>query len=167
MQWKTVICLSLALASLAGCGSRPDHADDFAKVRTLSLTPVIAGNLTDTGSRLEGFIQSATTRALNARGYAVGSEAEAQATVRVAWILGREIGPDGREERLLSLSLSIFSRAGDRLYSVRSAQNWPERMWSEDRAVTEVTRMLRDIPDCQSALVPAEGKPALAPIRLK
>lgn len=133
----------------------------------MHVTPSISGHLSDTGHRLEGSLQAAVAKALSTRGYAVGSEAGADGIVRVAWILGRETAPSGQEERTLSLSLSIFSRSGDRLYSARSIQNWPERMWSEDRLTSEVARMLSALPEAKPGLKPVEGKPALAPIRLR
>lgn len=167
MRWKTVICLGLGGVLLSACGSRVDRAEDLSKIRILQVTPVISASLSDAGSRLEPAIQAAAARSLSAKGYAIGTEADAQAYVRIAWILGRDIAPDGRDERTLSLSLSVFSRSGDRLYSGRSVQGWPERMWSEDRAVTEIANMLRDVPECRSVMVPVDGKPALAPIRLK
>lgn len=131
------------------------------------VTPTISGHLSDTGHRMEAGLQAAVARALAARGYAVGSEAGADGIVRVAWIPGQAISPSGQEERTLSLSLSIFSRAGDRLYSGRSVQSWPERVWSEDRVSSEIARLLNALPDAKAGLTPAEGKPALAPIRLK
>ena len=167
MQWPLLMRSGFAVMLLVGCGSRVDRGSDLAGLRSLHVTPLISSSLTDAGARLDPAIREAVAHSLASRGYFVGSEADAQGLVRIAWILGREIGPDGREERTLSLSLSIFSRSGDRLYSARSAQNWPERMWSEDRAVTEVAHMLGEVPECHPSTVPVEGKPALAPIRLK
>lgn len=169
LSMRRLSAVTVLLASLlfVACGSRPDRSNELAAVRLMYVTPSISGHLTDTGHRLEGPLQAAVARALNARGYTVGSEAAADGIVRVAWILGHEISPSGQEERTLSLSLSIFSRAGDRLYSARSVQNWPERMWSEDRAISEVARMLNALPEAKAGLTPVEGKPALAPIRLK
>lgn len=168
MDRLRIAAFTLALLAQAGCGSRPDRSDQVSGIRTMSVAPSISGNITDLTFRLEGSLQSAVSRALVAKGYMVGPEADAQGTVRVAWILGREISPSGQDERTLALSLSVFSRSGDRLYSVRSLQAWPESLWSEDRMLTEVARMLRDLPEARTAaLVPADGKPALAPIRLK
>lgn len=166
---RRLSALTLVLTALisAGCGSRPDRSGELAAVRTLYVTPTISGHLSDASHRLEDTVQSSVARALASRGYAVGPEAGADATLRVAWILGNEISPSGQEERMLSLSLSIFSHSGQRIYSARSVQNWPERMWSEDRVATEITRMLSGLPEARSSLVPAPGKPALAPIRLK
>lgn len=158
----------LALLALAGCGSRPDRSDEMSGIQTLSVSPSISGNITDLTFRLEGSLQSAVARALVAKGYLVGPEGDAQGTVRVAWILGRDVTPSGQEERTLALSLSVFSRSGERLYSVRSLQAWPESLWSESRMLGEVSRMLRDLPEARKAAqVPVDGKPALAPIRLK
>lgn len=167
MRRLPAVTALLASLLLVACGTRPDRSNELASVRLMHVTPSISGHLSDTGHRLEGPLQAAVARALSARGYTVGSEAGADGIVRVAWILGQEISPNGQEERTLSLSLSIFSRSGDRLYSARSVQNWPERMWSEDRVTSEIARMLNALPDAKPALTPVEGKPALAPIRLK
>lgn len=167
MRRLPAVPVALAAMLLMACGSRPDRSGELSAVRSMHVATTISGHLSDTGHRLEGPLQAAVARALSARGYAVGSEAGAEGFVRVAWILGREVGLGGQEERTLSLSLSIFSRAGDRLYSARSVQNWPERMWSEDRVTSEIARMLNGLPEAKSALAPVDGKPALAPIRLK
>lgn len=168
MQWTRVVSICLGLTCLAGCGSRPDRSDALAQSRRVHVTPSISGNLTDASFRMEPALQGAVARTLGARGYVVGPEADADAVVRVAWILGRDIAPDGKDERTLGLSLSIFSRSGQRLYSARSPQTWPERMWSDDRVTTEIARLLAGLPEATKAtLAPAEGKPAMAPIRLK
>lgn len=168
MRWFAAFTLALGLSLLCGCASRPDRTGQLAKVRSVHVTPSISGNLSDTTSRLEPALRDAATRALLARGFSVGPEADAQALVRVAWVPGRDIAPNGQDERTLSLSLSIFSRSGDRLFSARSAQIWPERMWSEDRVSTEVTRLLRDLPEAERTVgAPEEVKTRLAPIRLR
>lgn len=174
MQFAPFVRIGFAVILLAGCASRTDRGAELAGIRSLHVAPAISSSLSDAGSRLEPALLAAATRMLTSRGYAVGPEADAQAFVRIAWILGRDIAPDGRPERTLSLSLSIFSRSGERLYSARSVEDWPERMWSEDRAASVIGQMLRDMPECHPAPVPAdakpvpaEGRPALAPIRLK
>lgn len=168
MDRLRIAAFTLTLATLVGCGSRPDRSEEITGLRSLSVTPTIAGNITDVTFRLEGSLQSAVARALVAKGYLVGPEGEAQGTVRVAWILGRDVSPSGQDERTLALSLSVFSRSGERLYSVRSLQAWPEQLWSEDRMLSEVGRLLCELPEARkAALAPADGKPALAPIRLK
>lgn len=165
---KAGLTFAIGLLVLVGCGSRPDRGEQLSKVRQLHVTPSISGNLSDASFRLEPALQDAVTRALLARGYAVGPESDANGVVRVAWVLGRDVAPNGQDERTLSLSLSIFSRSGDRLYSARSVQTWPERMWSEDRVTTEIARMLHDVPVADKTSGDAvEVKPRLAPIRLK
>lgn len=146
--------LALAAALLSGCGSRPDRTDALSRLRRVHVDRVISAGLSDNGFRLEPALKSAAERTLGAKGYAVGAEADAQATVRIAWILGRDRAPGGLDERTLSLSLSVFSRSGERLYSARSAQVWPERMWSEDRAADEVALLLRDVPESRPAATP-------------
>lgn len=160
--------ITLAVGLVVGCGSRPDRDEQLSHLKSLHVMPSISGNLTDTSFRLEGALREAVSRSLAAHGYSAGAEGVADGYVRVAWILGRDISPSGQDERTLSLSLSIFSRSGDRVFSARSPECWPERMWSEDRMTTEIARMLRTLPEARgSAMAPAEGKPALAPIRLK
>lgn len=167
MQPRALSLFALALL-LLGCSSRPDRSEALAKARVLHVSPTISANLSESALRLDPALRSAVARSLSARGYAVGSEGEAQAVVRIAWILSRERDSLGAEERTLSLSLSIFSRAGDRLYSGRSALVLPERLWSEDRAAAEVALLLRDVPERRSSPVPTEAaKPALAPVRLQ
>lgn len=167
MQPKALSRLALALL-LLGCSSRPDRSEALAKARVLHVSPTISANLSDSALRLDPALRSAVARALSARGYTVGSEGEAQAVVRIAWIHSRERDSLGTEERTLSLSLSIFSRTGERLYSGRSALVLPERLWSEDRAAAEIALLLRDVPERRVGPVPAEpAKPALAPVRLQ
>lgn len=170
MRWPAAIILvTLGLFLIPGCGSRPDRSGELSRVRSLHVTPSISGSLSDASFRLEPALQDAVTRSLIARGFSVGPEADAEGLVRVAWVLGRDIAPNGQDERTLSLSLSIFSRSGDRLYSARSLQTWPERMWSEDRVSSEIARMIRDLPPAEKTTTsaPAETKPKLAPIRLR
>jgi len=167
MNRLSVLTVILAGLVVTGCGSRPDRSAELARAKALYVTPSISGHLSDATHRLEGPLQAAVARALSARGYTVSSESGADGMVRVAWILSHDVAVTGEDERVISLSLSIFSRSGERLYSARSVQNWPERMWSEDRVASEVAAMLAGIPEAKSSLVPVEGKPSLAPIRLK
>lgn len=170
MRWPVAVTLmTFGMLLLPGCGSRPDRSGQLSRVRSLHVTPSISGNLSDASFRLEPALQDAVTRSLIARGFSVGPEADADALVRVAWVLGRDIAPTGQDERTLSLSLSIFSRSGERLYSARSVQTWPERMWSEDRVSSEITHMLRQLPQAdRAATSPSpDSKPKLAPVRLK
>lgn len=167
MRRTHIAALLTTLFLVVGCGSRPDRSETLCGSRILYLTPVISGGLSDRAFHLDSAVRSAATRSLTARGYQVGSEADAQAVVRIAWIMGRERSPSGQDERTLSLSLSIFSRSGERLYSARSNQVFAEPFWTEDRATAEVALLLKDLPNCLPAATPSEGKPALAPVRLQ
>lgn len=158
MRPRQLPFLALALALLSGCGSRPDRSEALSRIRHLHVAPAISAGLSDAAFRLEPALRSAVERTLGAKGYAVGSEADAQASVRVAWILGRERSLAGQDERTLSLSLSVFSRSGERLYSGRSAQVLPERMWSEDRVGSEISLLLRDMPESRPAAPPAKAQ---------
>ena len=166
MQPKALSLLAMALL-LAGCGSRPDRSEALGNVRVMHVSPTMSASLSEAAFRLDPAVQSAVAQSLAARGYSVGSQVESQAVVRVAWILARDRDLSGDEERTLALSLSIFSRDGERLYSGRSALVLPERMWSEDRATAEVALLLRDLPERRASSAPSNAKPALPPIRLQ
>lgn len=166
MRLKALSLLAVALL-LAGCGSRPDRSEALGKVRVMHVSPTMSASLSEAAFRLDPAVQSAVAQSLAARGYTVGSQVESQAVVRVAWILARDRDLAGDEERTLALSLSIFSRDGERLYSGRSALVLPERMWSEDRATAEVALLLRDLPERRASSAPSNAKPALPPIRLQ
>lgn len=167
MQPKALSLFALALL-LVGCSSRPDRSEALAKCAVLHVSPTLSANLSEVALRLEPAVQSAVVRSLSAHGYSVGSEGQAQAVVRVAWVYARDRDSLGAEERTLALSLSIFSRDGQRLYSGRSALVLPERMWSADRASAEIALLLRELPERRASLPPADAaKPALAPVRLQ
>lgn len=141
----------------AACSSRPDRSGDLAKVRNLNVTPVISGSSSSTTQNLELTVQESIQRSVTARGYTVTKDGTADATVRAAWLIGNET-TNGKTERIYTLSVSVFNAQGERIFSARSINGWPEVLWTEARVNSEIAALFRALP---------EATPELAPVRLK
>ena len=157
---KSMLKVSLWLTGavlFVACSSRSDRSGDLAKVRNLNVTPVISGSSSSTTQNLELTVQESIQRAVTARGYTVTKGGTADATVRAAWLIGNET-TNGKTERIYTLSVSVFNAQGDRIFSARSINGWPEVLWTEARVNSEIASLFRALP---------EATPELAPVRLK
>lgn len=144
---STPALLLLSLVLLAGCGSRPDSGNPFAAVRTLTLASVSEVSSPELPVGLGSELESALRRSLAVRGYQLQEAEGGDAVVRASWYQENRLQTSGRREVLLGLSVSVFDRAGARVFSVRTARPTPAGQWNADRVAAEVAHLLRGMPE--------------------
>lgn len=141
------LLLLMSACLLAGCGSRPSSATPLAGVRTLTLASVSAVSASELSPGLDRDLESALRRSLSVRGYQLQDAEGGDAAVRASWYQESRPQPAGRPEVRLGISISIFDRAGARVFSVRSSRTTPAGQWNGDRVAAEVAHLLRSLPE--------------------
>lgn len=149
MSLPQLLLLSLA-ALLAGCGTPSDPARSLAGTRTLTLASVVGMSGSDLPQGLASDLESALRRSLSVRGYQVQDAEGGDALVRASWFQERRVSPAGRAEVLLGISVSVFGRGGERVFSARSARLNPATQWNGDRVAAEVAHLLRALPESRN-----------------
>jgi len=141
------LLLLLSACLLVGCGARPSPANPLAGVRTLTLASVSGVSASELSPGLGLDLESALRRSLAVRGYQIRDTEGGEASVRASWFQEARLLPDGRREVHLGISLSIFDRSGERVFSARSARTTPAGQWNGDRVAAEVSHLLRSLPE--------------------
>lgn len=147
------VLLAGVLLCLVGCLAKSDGAR-MSRLRSLEIAPPTSspeGLGREEAAQLDARFVAALERALVARGYPVVASG-GEGVVRCSW--ARETSADagiGRGESQVGLSFSVFTQGGDRLYSARSTRTVAAGQWGETRLATEVSRLLRDLPEAAPA----------------
>lgn len=144
------LLLLMLAALLAGCGTSSDHSKSLAGAGTLTLASVVGMSGPDLPQGLGADLESALRRSLSVRGYQVQDAEGGDAVVRASWFQERRVSPEGRAQVLIGISISIFDRKGERVFSSRSARPNPAGQWNGDRVSAEVAHLLRSLPEVRA-----------------
>ena len=142
--------VALVAALMLGCVTKSSTAQ-LSRQRSLVIetTPLSVDGLSDVQvERLDKYLVHHLTQSLAVRGYQV-SELSA-VRLRSTWV--REPASEAgfnRTNPLISLSFSVFSPKGDRLFSARSVRSLPLNQWSDARVAEEVRALMRKFPECK------------------
>jgi hypothetical protein len=84
---------------------------------------------------------------LRSHGYTVTqSKADAEATLRSTWRISNSGNNNRRDEISLSLSMSLFNKEGQRVFSGDSGSAVPMSFWSVAKTATAVDSVLSQLP---------------------
>lgn len=97
-------------------------------------------------ARLDHYLIHNLTQSLAVRGYQVSELSGFR--LRSTWVRdGASEAGSSRTNPFISLSFSVFSPAGDRLFSARSVRSLPLNQWNEARVAAEVRALMRKFPE--------------------
>ena len=144
------LALVLVAFSLIGCGSsaRTQKSINFTKVyvetpQTSDLSNVVQFNSTVVDTA-EGELRS--------RGYTItNSKADADATLRSTWRISNNSNSLHKDEVSISLSMSLFNKQGQRVFSADSGSAVPISFWTVAKTATAVDNVLSRLPVATAA----------------
>lgn len=145
----------IALAALfavisVACSTSATSSADLKSVSKIFVADTAASNTLETNA-LNNAVHDAAVRELQRLGYAITSNSnEANATLRSSWRTRKGEGVRNDSESI-SLSLSLFSKSGQRLFDADSGPAVLANFWNESRANTEVIAMLARLPHAELA----------------
>ena len=142
--------VALLAAFMLGCVAKSSTAQ-LSRQRSLVIetTPLKSEGLSDVqAERLDKYLVHHLTQSLAVRGYLV-SELSA-VRLRSTWVreAESEVGFN-RTNPPISLSFSVFSPKGERLFSARSVRSLPLNQWNDARVAAEVRALMRKFPECK------------------
>jgi|APGre2960657468_1045069.scaffolds.fasta_scaffold00321_7 hypothetical protein len=140
----------IALAALftvvsIACSTRSTPSADLKTVTKIYVADTVASNSVETNA-LNNAVHDTAVRELQRLGYAIATNSnDANATLRSSWRIRKGEGVRNDSESL-SLSLSLFSKSGQRLFDADSGPAVLANFWNESRANTEVSAILSRLP---------------------
>jgi hypothetical protein len=140
----------IALAALftvvsIACSTRSTPSADLKSVTKIYVADTVASNSLETNA-LNNAVHDTAVRELQRLGYAIATNSnDANATLRSSWRIRKGEGVRNDSESL-SLSLSLFSKSGQRLFDADSGPAVLANFWNESRANTEVSAILSRLP---------------------
>jgi predicted Zn-dependent protease len=142
----TPLALVLIAFSIIGCSSssRTQKSINFTKVY------VEAPQTSDSSSNVVQFNSTVVETAegeLRSRGYTVtSSKADADATLRSTWHISNNGNAIHKDEVSVSLSMSLFNKKGQKVFSADSGSSVPISFWSMAKTSTAVDTVLSQLP---------------------
>ncbi|MCX6920765.1 MAG: hypothetical protein NTX20_05520 [Verrucomicrobia bacterium] len=143
----------IALAALfavisVACSTSPTSSADLKSVTKIYVADTVASNSLETNS-LSNAVHDTAVRELQRLGYAIVTNSnEANATLRSSWRIRKGEGVRNDSESL-SLSLSLFSKSGQRVFDADSGPAVLANFWNESRTNTEVIAILARLPHAE------------------
>lgn len=142
--------VALAAAAMLGCVVKSPTAQ-LSRQRSLVIEtiPLTADGVSEVQTeRLDKHLVHHLTQSLTVRGYQVSELSGVR--LRSTWVrdTASEVGYS-RTNPSISLSFSVFSPTGDRLFSARSVRSAPLNQWNDARVATEVRSLMRKFPECK------------------
>ncbi|TSA30889.1 MAG: hypothetical protein D4R66_08260 [Opitutales bacterium] len=143
----------IALAALftvvsIACSTRSTPSADLKSVTKIYVADTVASNSLETNA-LNNAVHDAAVRELQRLGYAIATNSnDANATLRSSWRIRKGEGVRNDSESL-SLSLSLFSKSGQRLFDADSGPAVLANFWNEPRTNTEVSAILARLPHAE------------------
>ena len=141
----TPLALVLIAFSVIGCNSSPrtQVAINFTRVY------VEAPQISDTSSVVQynSTVVETAQGELRSRGYTVTtSKADADATLRSTWHISNNNNTIRKDEVSVSLSMSLFNKRGQKVFSGDSGSAIPIGFWSVAKTATTVDDVLARLP---------------------
>ncbi len=136
-----------ALISVA-CNTSPTTSNELKSVTKVYVADTAPSNSTETNA-LNNAVHDTAVRELQRLGYAIATNSnEANATLRSSWRVRKGEGVRN-DASSLSLSLSLFSKSGQRLFDADSGPAVLANFWNESRANSEVIAILARLPHAE------------------
>lgn len=127
------------------CSTRSTPSADLKSVTKIYVADTVASNSLETNA-LNNAVHDTAVRELQRLGYVIATNSnDANATLRSSWRIRKGEGVRNDSESL-SLSLSLFSKSGQRLFDADSGPAVLANFWNESRANTEVSAILSRLP---------------------
>jgi hypothetical protein len=145
MHFTKLTPLVLIALSLIGCSSSPraQKSINFTKVYVESPQTSDSSNVIQFNSTVVDTAEGE----LRSHGYTVTqSKADAEATLRSTWRISNSGNNNRRDEISLSLSMSLFNKEGQRVFSGDSGSAVPMSFWSVAKTATAVDSVLSQLP---------------------
>jgi hypothetical protein len=145
MHFTRLTPLVLIALSLIGCSSSPraQKSINFTKVYVESPQTSDSSNVIQFNSTVVDTAEGE----LRSHGYTVTqSKADAEATLRSTWRISNSGNNNRRDENSLSLSMSLFNKEGQRVFSGDSGSAVPMSFWSVSKTATAVDSVLSQLP---------------------
>jgi hypothetical protein len=145
MHFTRLTPLVLIALSLIGCSSSPraQKSINFTKVYVESPQTSDSSNVIQFNSTVVDTAEGE----LRSHGYTVTqSKADAEATLRSTWRISNSGNNNRRDEISLSLSMSLFNKEGQRVFSGDSGSAVPMSFWSVAKTATAVDSVLSQLP---------------------
>jgi hypothetical protein len=145
MHFTKLTPLVLIALSLIGCSSSPraQKSINFTKVYVESPQMSDSSNVIQFNSTVVDTAEGE----LRSHGYTVTqSKADAEATLRSTWRISNSGNNNRRDEISLSLSMSLFNKEGQRVFSGDSGSAVPMSFWSVAKTATAVDSVLSQLP---------------------
>ncbi len=141
----TPLALVLIAVSIIGCSSssRTQKSINFTKVYVEAPQTSDSSNVVQFNSTV---IETAEGE-LRSRGYTVAnSKADADATLRSTWHISNSNNSMRKDEVSISLSMSLFNKQGQKVFSGDSGSGVPISFWSVAKTATAVDNVLSRLP---------------------
>jgi hypothetical protein len=141
----TPLVLVLIAFSFIGCNSSPraQKSINFTKIYVESTQSSDSSNAIQFNSTV---VETAEGE-LRSHGYTVTqSKADADATLRSTWHISNNGNNVRKDEVSLSLSMSLFNKQGQRVFSGDSGSAVPISFWNEAKTATAVDNILSQLP---------------------
>ncbi len=133
--------LTVTLA-LFGCANAGGGAKSLKNVQKVYVADPVAATLPET-TALNAAVHDVAVRELSALGYGSAlTSQQADAVLKSTW--HTRLDDNGRS--IVSLSVTLFDKAGHKLYSSDSGAAVVSSFWSESRVTTELATMLGTLP---------------------
>ena len=141
----TPLVLVLIAFSIIGCSSssRTQKSINFTKVYVEAPQTSDSSNVVQFNSTV---VETAEGE-LRSRGYTVtNSKADAEATLRSTWHVSNNGNGVHKDEISVSLSMSLFTKQGQKVFSSDSGSGVPIGFWSMAKTATTVDNVLSQLP---------------------
>lgn len=139
------ILLVITAFSFIGCNSTPrsqtsiNFSKVYVEVPQSSDSSIVSSFNTSVVETAEGELRS--------RGYVItNNKADADATLRSTWHISNNINSARKDEVSLSLSMSLFTKQGKKVFSSDSGSAVPASFWNVAKTVTTVDNVLARLP---------------------
>ncbi len=143
-----MVLTALFAVILVACSTSSTPSADLKSVTKIYVADTVASNSLETNS-LNNAVHDTAVRELQRLGYAIVTNSnEANATLRSSWRIRKGEGVRNDSESL-SLSLSLFSKSGQRLFDADSGPAVLANFWNESRTNTEVIAILARLPHAE------------------
>jgi hypothetical protein len=141
----TPLALILLSFSFIGCSSSPrtQKSINFTKVYVETPFSSDSSNIVQFNSTV---VETAEGE-LRSHGYTVtNSRADAEATLRSTWRISTDNNSLRKDEISVSLSMSLFNKQGQKVFSGDSGSSLPIGFWSVAKTATAVDNVLSRLP---------------------
>lgn len=141
----TPLVFALIALSILGCSTRTRSEKSISVTSIYIESPVSFGNFNI--EKLNPTVVETAAGELRSHGYTVTqSPGEAQAILRGTWRTSENINSALKDDVGVSLSMSLFTKAGQKIYSSDSGSSVPLSFWNAARTATTVDNILSSLP---------------------